>query len=661
MSTITDDPGNGRPRPPWLGGAAGGPGTLTAVPHPDQFHQEASGAPASHPWAPRPAEIGPVPLTDLADRLGTGVTGAAKDVTVTGITHDSRAVRPGDVYAALPGSRLHGADFAAQAADLGAAAVLTDPAGMERAAGTGLPVLVVGDPRGRMGELAAAVYGEPGRELLQIGVTGTSGKTTTAYLVEGGLRAAAEKAGDGLTGLIGTVETRIGDERLKSERTTPEATDLQALFAVMRQRGVASVAMEVSSHALVLGRVDGVLFDVAVFTNLSPEHLDFHTGMEDYFRAKAQLFTPARSRAGVVNIDDEYGARLAEEAAAPDDGGDYPVTTYSAEGHPDADWRAEDVEIGVLGSSFTAVGPGGVAIPAEAPLPGTFNVSNTLAAIAALVTAGVDPATAAGGVAAVPGVPGRLERVDAGQGYLAVVDYAHKPDALESVLRALRKVTANRLHVVVGCGGDRDPHKRGPMGATAGRLADTAVLTSDNPRSEDPLAILAAMLAGAAEVPVYERGDVLVEADRAGAIAIAVARAGAGDTVLIAGKGHEQGQDTAGVVRPFDDRDELRKAIRERLAGGAVGWATAGPEPGTEGAPTRGGPSAAPPAGNRPGAAAPAGRRPAGGAASGGVPRDPADPADPAAPVDPAASAGPAAPAGPADPADPADPAGGVR
>lgn len=564
MSTITDDPGNREPRPPWLGGAAGGPGTLPAVPHPDQSHQEASGAPANHPGAPRPAEVGPVPLTDLADRLGTGVTGEAGGVTVTGITHDSRAVRPGDVYAALPGARLHGADFAAQAADLGAAAVLTDPAGMERAAGTGLPVLVSGDPRGRMGELAAAVYGEPGRDLLQIGVTGTSGKTTTAYLVEGGLRAAAEKDGAGLTGLIGTVETRIGDERLKSERTTPEATDLQALFAVMRQRGVASVAMEVSSHALVLGRVDGVLFDVAVFTNLSPEHLDFHTDMEDYFRAKAQLFTPARSRAGVVNIDDEYGARLAEEAATPDGGGSYPVTTYSAEGHPDADWRAEDVEIGVLGSTFTAVGPDGVAIPAEAPLPGTFNVSNTLAAIAALVTAGVDPATAAGGVAAVPGVPGRLERVDAGQRYLAVVDYAHKPDALESVLRALRKVTENRLHVVVGCGGDRDPHKRGPMGAAAARLADTAVLTSDNPRSEDPLAILAAMLAGAAEVPVYERGDVLVEADRAGAIDIAVARAGAGDTVLIAGKGHEQGQDTAGVVRPFDDRDELRRAIRER-------------------------------------------------------------------------------------------------
>ncbi|WP_348652576.1 UDP-N-acetylmuramoyl-L-alanyl-D-glutamate--2,6-diaminopimelate ligase [Streptomyces sp. WMMC500] len=578
------------------------------MPHPDQSHQEASGAPANHPGAPRPAEVDPVPLADLADRLGTGVTGEAGGVTVTGITHDSRAVRPGDVYAALPGARLHGADFAAQAADLGAAAVLTDPAGMERAAGTGLPVLVVGDPRGRMGELAAAVYGEPGRDLLQLGVTGTSGKTTTAYLVEGGLRAAAEKAGAGLTGLIGTVETRIGDERLKSERTTPEATDLQALFAVMRQRGVASVAMEVSSHALVLGRVDGVLFDVAVFTNLSPEHLDFHTDMEDYFRAKAQLFTPARSRAGVVNIDDEYGARLAEEAAAPDGGGGYPVVTYSAEGHPDADWRAEDVEIGVLGSTFTAVGPGRVAVPAEAPLPGTFNVSNTLAAIAALVTAGVDPVTAAAGVAAVPGVPGRLERVDAGQGYLAVVDYAHKPDALESVLRALRKVTDNRLHVVVGCGGDRDPHKRGPMGAAAARLSDTAVLTSDNPRSEDPLAILAAMLAGAAEVPVYERGDVLVEADRAGAIAIAVARAGAGDTVLVAGKGHEQGQDTAGVVRPFDDRDELREAIRGRLAGGAAGWGTAGPEPGSEVAPTRGGPSAGPP-----GSAGPAGGDPAGG------------------------------------------------
>ncbi|MFD7070258.1 UDP-N-acetylmuramoyl-L-alanyl-D-glutamate--2,6-diaminopimelate ligase [Streptomyces sp. NPDC059913] len=555
MTTITPDPGNRagdhRGPGPSLRERPGATGTLTAVPHADQFQTTQKAAPMNYPGAPRPDRTGPIALGELAARLGAEPPG---DGEVTGITHDSRAVRPGDLYAALPGAHLHGADFAAQAAGLGATAVLTDPAGADRAAATGLPVLVTEDPRGRMGELAAEIYGRPGDGLLQIGITGTSGKTTTAYLVEGGFRGAGRA-----TGLIGTVEMRIGEERIKSERTTPEATDLQALFAVMRERGVSAVTMEVSSHALVLGRVDGCVFDVAVFNNLSPEHMEFHSGMEDYFQAKAQLFTPRRSRRGVVNIDDAYGRRLATEATVP-------VVTFSAEGRPEADWRAEGVETGPGDSTFTAVGPGGERIAARAPLPGPFNVANTLAAIATLAVAGVDPRTAADGVAAVPGVPGRLERVDAGQPYLAVVDYAHKTDAVESVLRSLRKVTKGRLHIVLGCGGDRDTTKRGPMGAAAARLADTAVLTSDNPRSEDPLKILAAMLAGAAEVPADERGDVLVEADRAAAIAAAVARAEPGDTVLVAGKGHEQGQDIQGVVRPFDDRVVLRAAI-ERSPG----------------------------------------------------------------------------------------------
>ncbi|WP_370412005.1 UDP-N-acetylmuramoyl-L-alanyl-D-glutamate--2,6-diaminopimelate ligase [Streptomyces fradiae] len=522
--------------------AEGAPGTLTAVPHADQ----------SRTAPPRPERLRPTPLGELADRLGTELSAAGRGVEVSGITHDSRAVRPGDVYAALPGARAHGADFVAQAAGLGAAAVLTDPAGADRAAATGLPVLAVDNPRGRMGELAAEIYGRPGEGLLQIGITGTSGKTTTAYLVEGGLRGAGRH-----TGLVGTVEMRIGDERIKSERTTPEATDLQALFAVMRERGVEAVAMEVSSHALVLGRVDGCVFDVAVFNNLSPEHMEFHSDMEDYFQAKARLFTPERSRRGVVNLDDAYGRRLAKEATVP-------VVTFSATGDPDADWRAEDVISGAADSAFTVVGPDGTRISATAPLPGPFNVANTLAAIVTLAAAGIDPKTAADGVAAVPGVPGRLEKVDAGQPYLAVVDYAHKTDAVESVLRSLREVTRGKLHVVIGCGGDRDTTKRGPMGAAAARLADTAVLTSDNPRSEDPLAILTAMLAGAAEVPAAERGTVLVDADRAAAIAAAVARAEPGDTVLVAGKGHEQGQEAGGVVRPFDDRLVLREAIVSR-------------------------------------------------------------------------------------------------
>ncbi|MDX2529970.1 UDP-N-acetylmuramoyl-L-alanyl-D-glutamate--2,6-diaminopimelate ligase [Streptomyces europaeiscabiei] len=502
----------------------------------------------TYPGPPRPIQVSATPLAELAGQVGAEQSGSAAQVT--GITHDSRAVRPGDVYAALPGARLHGADFVDQAVGLGAVAVLTDPSGAERVAAAGLPALVVENPRARMGELAATIYGHPGRDLLQIGITGTSGKTTTAYLIEGGLRTVRS------TGLIGTVEMRIGDERIKSERTTPEATDLQALFAVMRERGVDSVVMEVSSHALVLGRVDGCVFDVAVFNNLSPEHMEFHSGMEDYFQAKARLFTPERSRLGVVNLDDAYGRRLVDEATVP-------VVTFSAEGHPDADWRAEDVQVGPMDSTFTVVGPKGERITARSPLPGTFNVANTLAAVAALAVAGIDPQTAADGIAAVPGVPGRLERVDAGQPYLAVVDYAHKTDAVESVLKALRKVTEGSLHVVLGCGGDRDRTKRVPMGAAMARLSDTAVLTSDNPRSEDPLAILATMLEGAASVPAHERGEVLLFEDRAAAIAAAVARAQPGDTVLVAGKGHEQGQDIAGVVRPFDDRQVLREAIQQ--------------------------------------------------------------------------------------------------
>ncbi|MFD0064354.1 UDP-N-acetylmuramoyl-L-alanyl-D-glutamate--2,6-diaminopimelate ligase [Streptomyces sp. NPDC056690] len=551
MTTITPNPGN-QPAPrPSLRSMGGEPGTLTAVPQADQSQNPQTGVPVTYPGPPRPVQVTATRLADLADQLGVpALQEPSASTGSTGITHDSRAVRPGDIYAALPGARFHGADFAAQAASLGAVAALTDPSGAERVAAAGLPALVVENPRGRMGELAATIYGHPGRDLLQIGITGTSGKTTTAYLIEGGLRTMHS------TGLIGTVEMRIGDERIKSERTTPEATDLQALFAVMRERGVDAVAMEVSSHALVLGRVDGCVFDVAVFNNLSPEHMEFHSDMEDYFRAKAQLFTRARSKQGVVNYDDEYGRRLVAESEVP-------VVTFSAEGHPDADWRAEDVEVGPFDSTFVAIGPKGERITAKSPLAGPFNVANALSAIVALAVAGIDPQQAADGVAAVPGVPGRLERVDVGQPYLAVVDYAHKTDAVESVLRALRKVTENRLHIVLGCGGDRDTTKRMPMGAAAARLADTAVLTSDNPRSEDPLAILATMLAGAAEVPAHERAEVQVFEDRAAAIAAVVARAQPGDTVLVAGKGHEQGQDIAGVVRPFDDRLVLREAIQQ--------------------------------------------------------------------------------------------------
>ncbi|MCX5213436.1 UDP-N-acetylmuramoyl-L-alanyl-D-glutamate--2,6-diaminopimelate ligase [Kitasatospora sp. NBC_00240] len=506
---------------------------------------------------PRPERVAALPLPEVARLLGLDpLEGGA----VTGVTHDSRAVRAGDVYVAFPGANHHGAAFAAQAAAAGAVAVLTDPAGAELAAAAGVPLLVVDRPRARMGELAAAVYGHPAEQLLTIGLTGTNGKTTTSYLVEGGLLGAGRAPG-----VIGTVEMRVGTERIKSERTTPEATDLHAILAVMRERGADAVTMEVSSHALVFGRVDGVTYDVALFNNLTPEHLDFHPDMEDYYQAKARLFAPGKSRAGVVNLDDAYGRRLAAEAQIP-------VTGFSAKGAAEADWRAVDVQLGPVGSTFRVLGPGGAAADASVPLPGPFNVANALAAITVLVTAGLPLEQAVAGVAAVAGVPGRLERVDAGQPFVAVVDYAHKPDALQAVLESLREVTKGRLHVVVGCGGDRDPHKRAPMGAIAARLADTTVLTSDNPRSEDPLAILATMLGGAAGVPEEERGAVLVVPDRAEAIAGAVARAHAGDTVLVAGKGHELGQYVRDEIRPFDDREVLRDVIsRSSVARGTRG------------------------------------------------------------------------------------------
>jgi UDP-N-acetylmuramoyl-L-alanyl-D-glutamate--2,6-diaminopimelate ligase len=499
------------------------------------------------------------PLSGLARVLDVSEEaagwGSDHEVAIAGITHDSRRVRPGDLYAALPGSTVHGADFSEQAAAAGAAAIMTDRAGYERAAATGLPVLVVDRPRDVLGRAAAWVYGEPARDLTLIGVTGTSGKTTTVYLLEAGLRAAGVH-----TGIVGTVETRIGDDRLPSTLTTPESTDLHAIFAMMRERGVGAAAMEVSSHALEQGRVGGAYYDVAIFTNLSQDHLDYHVTMDDYFAAKARLFTAAYSRVGVVNADDEYGRLLVEQAEVP-------VTTFSVDGNPAADWRAEDVRLGADGSIFRVVGPGGIEADATIQLAGPFNVANALAAIVALVESGIPLPTAVSGVAALPGVPGRLERVDEGQDFVTLVDYSHKPAAVEAVLTALRPVTEGRLFVVLGCGGDRDRGKRPLMGESAARLADVAIFTNDNPRSEDPIAILAAMVEGVLKVPQQERAHVIVEPDRAAAIALAVDRARRGDVVVVAGKGHEQGQYVGGEVIPFDDREVVRRALHDRYDG----------------------------------------------------------------------------------------------
>jgi UDP-N-acetylmuramoyl-L-alanyl-D-glutamate--2,6-diaminopimelate ligase len=518
------------------------------------------------PAALRPRGVPARPLAGLAGLLGCRPPDGDVEQDpfsvrneprgVTGITHDSTSVRPGDLYAALPGSRHHGAEFCAQAAAAGAVAVLTDPAGVESAAGSGLPVFVVSDPRARLGEVASWIYGDPSGRLLMIGVTGTSGKTSTTYLVESGLRMAGH-----VTGLVGGVQTRVGDLVEPSRLTTPEATDLQAFLAVMVQQRVTAAAMEVSSHALALGRMAGTRCEVAVFTNLSQDHLDFHADMDEYFAVKSQLFTPRYARSGVVNVDDRRGRQLAARAQIP-------VTTFSAAGRPDADWCAVNLRCGADGSTFGVVGPGGVEADGSVTMPGEFNVANALGAIVALVEAGVGLATAVAGVAACPGVPGRLEPVGVGQDFTVLVDYSHKPGAVQAVLTGLRPVTQGSLRIVLGCGGDRDAAKRPLMGAAAAQLADVAIFTSDNPRSEDPLVILGQMLAGAATVPAADRAHVIIEPDRASAIAMAVAGAASGDVVLIAGKGHERGQYVADRVIPFDDREVVARALTDLIKAG---------------------------------------------------------------------------------------------
>ncbi len=503
--------------------------------------------------ATRPVRPPHTPLDRVAAWVGAAgatVPIGAPDPVVTGVTLDSRKVRPGDLYAAVPGSRAHGAEFTGSAHSLGAVAVLTDPAGAELCSGVGLPVLVVPEPRRVLGDLASRIYGEPSRDLRLVAVTGTQGKTTTTWLAESALEATGVRSA-----VVGTIGTRIAGEDVATSLTTPEATDLHALFAVMRESEVACCVMEVSSHALVMGRVDGVVFDVAAFTNLGRDHLDFHTDVEDYFAAKARLFTAERARRAVVNADDEHGRRLARETTLPVRA--YAVGDEPGRGQP-VDWLAVDVVAAPERSDFT-IRTAGQSFPAGVPLPGAFNVANALCAVAALGEAGFDARAVAAAMGSTRGVPGRLERVDAGQPFLAVVDYAHKPDAVAAVLQALRPRTAGRLILVLGAGGDRDPGKRPLMGQVAARFADVLVVTDDNPRDEDPAAIRAAVLAGARDgtAELREVGD------RRAAIRLAVRAARAGDTVVVAGKGHETGQEVAGTVHPFDDRDVLRTVLEE--------------------------------------------------------------------------------------------------
>lgn len=478
---------------------------------------------------------------------------AAVEIAEIGL--DSADLPTGGLFAALPGNRTHGAGYAAATQ---AAAVLTDPAGLEilLAAGETRPVLVVEQVREYLGVISAEVYGNPSRKLILIGVTGTSGKTTTSYLLEAGLMSAGHKVG-----LIGTTGTRIDGQPVPTKLTTPEAPTLQALFRRMLEKGVTHVVMEVSSHALSLGRVAATDFDVAAFTNLSQDHLDFHPTMEDYFEAKALFFRPASELAAkrtVVSIDDEWGRKMAGIAAQP--------MTVATRGRP-ADVSAGRPEVDPTGAqNFRVTLPGGETLEVSLPLPGEFNVANATLALGAAIAVGVDTRAFIRGINDVA-VPGRMERIDAGQSFIAVVDYAHKPAAVAAVLDTLRGQVEGRVGVVVGAGGNRDASKRPIMGAEAARRADLVIITDDNPRDEEPAPIRAAVVSGAHEAAteLNLRPEIREIADRATAIDALIAWAQPGDAVVVAGKGHEVGQLIKGTNHHFDDREEVRRALGEIL------------------------------------------------------------------------------------------------
>jgi UDP-N-acetylmuramoyl-L-alanyl-D-glutamate--2,6-diaminopimelate ligase len=487
-------------------------------------------------------------VTTTLSRLAAALPQAEArgDVDLVDATHDSRQAGPGFLFCAIVGHLADGHEHAGQAVEQGASGLL-----VERWLDLDVPQVRVVDSRAATGPAAAEIHGHPSRAMAVVGITGTNGKTTTAYLVEGAFAA----SGRG-TGLIGTVETRIHGRAQPGIRTTPEGTDVQRLLARMRDRGVEGVAMEVSSHGLDLHRVDGTTYAVAVFTNLSQDHLDFHPDMDSYFLAKSRLFTDQFTDRAVVVVEDDWGRRLAAAAT---------VDTVTIGRGADADVRVEDIELGLDGGRAVLRGePVGGSLPITTRLIGDFNVMNAATAVVSAIRAGVAGPDAVEGVAACPGAPGRLERVPGSDDLMVLVDYAHTPDAVERVVATLRPLLAGgRLLVVLGAGGDRDRSKRPLMGAAAA-AADVAVLTSDNPRSEDPEAILDAVVAGARTAGTD--ADIVVELDRRRAIAAALDLARPGDVVVIAGKGHEPYQELASGRIDFDDR----VVAAELLAGRAV-------------------------------------------------------------------------------------------
>ncbi|MFN8161490.1 MAG: UDP-N-acetylmuramoyl-L-alanyl-D-glutamate--2,6-diaminopimelate ligase [Solirubrobacterales bacterium] len=484
-------------------------------------------------------------LGDLIEAAAVEATSGDLGAEVTALAYDSRRVDPGTLFFCVPGFTADGHDFAAGAVADGAAGLV-----VERSLDLDVAQVRVASIREAMAPLAARFWGDPTAELAMAGITGTNGKTTTSFLLREILEAEGVSCG-----LLGTVRQVVGGAEEEVVRTTPEAIDLQATFRRMAGAGDRACVMEVSSHALELHRCDAIRFDVALFTNLTQDHLDFHPGMEAYFRAKRILFADLEPQSTVANLDDPYGRRLAEEFGS---------TTFSALG-ADADFTAADVDFDAGGSSFTARTPGGEAA-VRIRLPGHFNVANALGAIAAAAELGVPPQRAAEALAGVAGVPGRFEPIQEGQPFAVLVDYAHTPDSLENVLRAARRLTAGRLISVFGAGGDRDRDKRPKMGRVGAGLSDLAVITSDNPRSEDPDAIIAEILEGTGGEAV------VVEPDRRAAIALALREARAGDTVVIAGKGPEQGQEfEEGRKIPFDDRLVASGELRALAAAEGAG------------------------------------------------------------------------------------------
>jgi UDP-N-acetylmuramoyl-L-alanyl-D-glutamate--2,6-diaminopimelate ligase len=481
-----------------------------------------------------------IPGATLLGPAGSADSSTARETRVRAVAYRSDRVQPGDLFCCLPGEKVDGHDFAYAAVSTGAGALL-----VQRALPLPVPQILVDDARRGMAWAAAIVAGHPSHALDVVGVTGTNGKTTSAFLLRSVLDAAGRQCG-----LLGTVEMRVGGRVEPAERTTPESADLQALLARMRDAGDRACAMEVSSHALAQRRVAGVRFAAALFTNLTRDHLDYHADVEDYYRAKRALFVrpdgDGDNPPGASNIDDPYGRRLCIESGA---------LGFSVQNPTDV-WP-ERLDMHARGFGATFATPRG-ALAIESPLRGRFNVSNVAGVIAVGEILELDHAAMAAGIAALPGVPGRFEPVDRGQPFQVLVDYAHTPDSLENVLHAARDLAGDgRLLVVFGCGGDRDRGKRPEMGKAARELADVAIVTSDNPRTEDPEAIIAEIVAGADA----GAAELVVEEDRRAAIALAMHRARPGDIVLIAGKGHESGQERAGVVTPFDDRDVAREAL----------------------------------------------------------------------------------------------------